>query len=121
MAIRVNTNYHTIYPPTELTDILNKMQIAGALAKSLGEDKIYNDLKGAYNNLKNQWESSASEMCEKKSRTNWLGGGDIYARYPCDEWEGPTMNAFVQGFKTYSKQQLVDLLNASIRELNNIR
>ena len=60
MAIRVNTNYHTIYPPTELTDILNKMQIAGALAKSLGEDKIYNDLKGAYNNLKNQWESSAS-------------------------------------------------------------
>ena len=48
MAIRVNTNYHTIYPPTELTDILNKMQIAGALAKSLGEDKIYNDLKGTY-------------------------------------------------------------------------
>lgn len=121
MAIRVNTNYHTIYPPTELTDILNKMQIAGALAKALGEDKIYNDLKNAYNNLRNQWESSAREMCEKKSKTNWLCGGDIYGHFSCTEWDGATMDAFVQGFKSYSKYELVGLLNAAIRELNNIK
>lgn len=121
MAIRVTTNYHTVYPPAELENILNKMHVAGALAKALGEDKIYNDLKNAYNNLKDQWESSAREMCEKKSKTNWLGGGDIYARYPCDKWEGPTMDAFVQGFKSYSKHELVGLLNAAIRELNNMK
>ena len=46
MAIRVTTNYHTISPPAELEDILNKMHIAGALAKALGDSEAVTIIGG---------------------------------------------------------------------------
>ena len=51
MSIRVTTTYHPISPPTQLTSKLSEISTAGALAKSLGENKLYNDLKNVYNNL----------------------------------------------------------------------
>ncbi len=119
MAIRVTTNYHTIYSPTELNEKLNAIQIAGALAKCLGENKLYNQLKDTFNNLKSQWESQASELCKKKTKTNWLGGGDVY-RYVslCGDFEDSTMNVLIQSFQNDSKQQLVELLNQSIKKYN---
>lgn len=118
MAIRVTTNYHTIYPPAQLEEKLTQLSTAGAIAKILKQDKLYNDLKNAYNNLKNQWESSAKRECEQKSKTNWLGGGDIYASYPCLDWDSAT-EPFVTGLNDWDRQKLIKMLNDSIIKLNN--
>lgn len=120
MAIRVNTNYHTIYSPDELNSKLNKLQMAGALAKLLGEDKLYCQLKDSFYLLKNQWESQASELCKQKTKTNWLGGGDVY-RYIAlydGNFESDSMKIISQSLENSSKQQLIDWLNQSIREIN---
>ncbi len=120
MAIGVTTNYHTIYSPNELNDKLNKLQMAGAYAKLLGEDKLFNQLKDTFYRLKNQWESQVSELCAQKTKTNWLGGGDVY-RYVHlydSDFESDKMNIVIQSFKDSSKQTLRDWLNQSIREIN---
>lgn len=122
MAIRVNTNYHTISPPAELNDKLFALQRAGAYAKLLGEDNLYNQLKEAFNSLKSQWEAHASELCEQKTKTNWLGGGDVY-RYVsfCGGNFDDIGSKIVaeEMMKRFGKQGLIDSLNQTIRELNN--
>ncbi len=121
MAIRVTTNYHTITMPAELTDRLQKLQFAGAFAKRLGEDKIYNQLKDAFYNLREQWESSTSKLCKQKTKTSWLGGGDVY-RYIsyCGDFEDyGTIGAAEEIEKRFGKQGLVEALNKYIRELSN--
>ena len=40
MAISVTTNYHNIFPPTQLTQKLIEIASAGALAKLLEQEKI---------------------------------------------------------------------------------
>ena len=120
MAIGVTTNYHTIYSPSELNNKLNKLQMAGAYAKLLGEDNLYNQLKDTFYSLKNQWESHVSELCKQKTKTNWLGGGDVY-RYVNlydGDFESVTMKAIIQSFKDSNKQQLRDWINQAIREIN---
>ena len=120
MAIRVTTNYHTIYSPSELNNKLNKLQMAGAYAKLLGEDNLYNQFKDTFYRLKNQWESHVSELCKQKTKTNWLGGGDVY-RYIAlydGNFESDSMKVISQSFKNSNKQQLIDWLNQSIREIN---
>lgn len=121
MAIRVTTNQHTVTMPAELTDRLHKLQLAGAFAKRLGEANLYNQLKDAFYSIKRQWESSAGEMCEKKSKTNWLGGGDVY-RYIsfCGDFEDFGSEASAEAIESrFGKQGLVDSLNKYIRELSN--
>ena len=118
--MRITTNYHTIYSPDELNSKLNKLQMAGALAKLLGEDKLYCQLKDSFYLLKNQWESQASELCKQKTKTNWLGGGDVYryiALYDGD-FESDSMKVISKSLENSSKQQLIDWLNQSIREIN---
>lgn len=66
MAISVTTNYHNIYPPTQLTEKLIEIAIAGALAKLLEQENLYNDLKSLYNNLKINGRFP-QEKCAKKS------------------------------------------------------
>ena len=119
MAIRVTTNRHHIYPPTQLTERLNSLKMAAAMAKALGQDKLYNDLKNAFNSLKNQWESSTSEICKQKTKTNWLGGGDVYTYSSCDNFEGTIMDVYMENFNRCNKQDLINLLNKTIRELNS--
>lgn len=119
MAIRVTTNRHHIYPPTQLTERLISLTMAGAMAKVLEQDKLYNDLKNAFNSLKNQWESSTAEICKQKTKTNWLGGGDVYTYSPCDNFEDTTMDVYVETFNSYNKQELIDMLNNTIRKLNS--
>ena len=118
MAISVTTNYHNIYPPTQLTKKLIEIASAGALAKLLEQEKLYNDLKSLYNNVKDQWEIPTREMCKKKSKTNWLGGGDIYACLSCEDWDS-AIGPFVFGFDNRSKQELIEMLNSTIRKLNS--
>lgn len=117
MAISVTTNYHTIYPPTQLEEKLIQLAIAGAMAKILEQNKLYNDLKSAYNNLKNQWEDSTRKMCKEKSKTNWLGGGDIYACFPCEDWDS-AINPYESAFKDTNREDLIKGLNSSIIKLN---
>lgn len=119
MAISVTTNYHTIYSPAELNEKLNTLQFAGVCAKLLGEDKLYNQLKDTFNSLKNQWESQASELCKQKTKTNWLGGGDVY-RYLSlyGSFEDSGTDAILQAFKNASRQKLVEMLNQAIRTIN---
>ena len=118
MAFKVTTNYHTIYPPTQLTEKLAQLSTEGAIAKILKQDKLYNDLKNAYIDLKNQWESSAKRECEQKSKTNWLGGGDIYASYPCPDWDS-AIKPLVMGLNDWDRQTLIKMLNDSIIKINN--
>lgn len=119
MAIRVTTNYHTIYSPDELNRKLSTLQVAGVCAKLLGEDKLYNQLKDTFNSLKNQWESQASELCKQKTKTNWLGDGDVY-RYLSfyESFEDSGTDAILQAFKNESRQKLVEMLNQAIRTIN---
>lgn len=95
------------------------MQLAGVFAKLLGEDKLYKLFKDTFNHLKSQWESQASESCKQKSKTNWLGGGDVY-RYLSlyGDFEDSTMDAMIEAFKNDSKQRLAELLNQTIDKIN---
>ena len=117
MSIRVTTSRHIISPPPELTKTLSDISVAGGLAKSLGEERLYNDLKTAYNNLKNHWESSADEMCKKKSKTNWLGGGEIYIYHKCLDWDWSVNNVLLVA-KNYSREEKIKELNHFISKLN---
>ena len=93
------------------------MEVAGFCAKLLGEDKLYNQLKDAYNTLKDQWESSTNDYCQKKSKTNWLGGGDIYAAFSCPKW-GENEDIYIRALKDLNRQDLIKELNKLIVELN---
>ena len=121
MAIRVTTNYHTITMPAELNDKLQKLQFAGACAKLLGEDNIYNQLKDVFYSLKGEWESSTSKLCEQKSKTSWLGGGDVY-RYVsfCGDFDDEgAMLGMEELERRFGKQGLVETLNDFLRKLSN--
>ena len=121
MAISVTTNYHTIYSPAELNEKLNTLQFAWAYAKLLGEDKLYNQLKETFNSLKTQWESYASELCKQKTKTNWLGGGDVY-RYIsyCGDFDDiGTKICAEEIMKRLGKQGVIDGLNTCLRKLGS--
>ncbi len=117
MSIKVTTNYHRISPPSEVTSRLSELAVLGAIAKNLEQEKLYDDLKNAYNNLKKQWESSADEYCKKNTKKNWLGGGDIYTFFSCQDWDS-AMRLNSQILMHYSKQEQVQYLNQSISKLN---
>lgn len=120
MAIGVTTNYHTIYSPQELNDKLQVLQFAGAYAKLLGENKLYNQLKETFNSLKSQWESHASELCKQKTKTNWLGGGDVY-RYVsfCGDFDDSAAKICAEEImKRFGKQGVIDNLNKCLRKLS---
>ena len=121
MAISVTTNYHTIYSPAELNEKLNTLQFAGAYAKLLGEDKLYNQLKETFNSLKTQWESYASELCKQKTKTNWLGGGDVYRyiSYFGDFDDIGTKICAEEIMKRLGKQGVIDGLNTCLRKLGS--
>lgn len=122
MAIRVNTNYHTISPPAELNDKLFELQQAGAEAKILGEDKIYNQLKDAFDSLKAQWESHARALCEQKTKTNWLGGGDVYRYVSFAGGDFDSVGAKIcaeEIMKRFGKQGVIDSLNTRLRKLSS--
>lgn len=118
----ITTNYHTISPPVELTNKLFELQRAGAYAKLLGEDNLYNQLKEAFNSLKSQWEAHASSLCEKKTKTNWLGGGDVYRYVSFCGGDFDDIGAKIVAeeiMKRFGKQGLIDSLNETICKLNN--
>lgn len=56
-------------------------------------------------------------MCKKKSKTNRLGGGYIYACLSCEDWDS-AIGPYVLGLDNRSKQELIEMLNSFIMRIN---
>lgn len=118
MAIKITTSYHEISVPHKLMERLTKLVETAALAKHLGHNKLYNDLQHAYDSLRNQWLTSAGEIAKKNTRTNWLGGGDVYYFDKCDYWG--LIDSIIRAYsREYTKMELINRLNNCLLDLRD--
>lgn len=118
MAIKITTSYHEITVPYKLKERLLKLVETAAIAKYFGHNELYNNLQHAYDGLRNQWLTSAGEIAKKNTRTNWLGGGDVYHFDKCDYWG--FIDSIIQAYsEKYTKIELINLLNNYLLDLRD--
>ncbi len=88
----------------------------------MGEDKIYNQLKDAFNSLKAQLESHASALCKQKTKTNWLGGGDVYRYVSFSGGDFDDVGSKIMAddlMRRFGKQGVIDSLNNRLLKLSS--
>ena len=71
----------------ELAEMLNYFGTIAYLAKELGESNLFNQAKGQYQSVADNWYSKAKAEVEGKSHRNWLGGGETYSVFEPQKFE----------------------------------
>ena len=118
MAIKITTSYHEISVPHKLMERLMKLVETAAIAKHLGRNELYSNIQHTYDSLRNQWLTYAGEIAKKNTRTNWLGGGDVYWFNKCDYWE--LIDSIIRVYsEQYTKMELIDRLNNFLLDLSD--
>lgn len=87
MSIKVSRSTYHISPPRELEIKLENLVSTAAFAQFMGNTSLFNQAKEAYHKLGNDWYDRARREAEKKSYTNWLGGGETYIVFNPLNWD----------------------------------
>ena len=77
--MRVSHEYHTVSPGSELKDRWIILGNTALGAKALGNNELFNQIYTLIRSEYSAWMSHAEEICNKKSFSNWLGGGITYS------------------------------------------
>lgn len=119
--IKVEHQFHYLKPDKKLSHRWDVILCKAIVAKQFGDFTTYNKFCDIVSSEYNTWKSSADLFSQKKSHTNWLGGGESYVIIPCNPLDNiSTFELIIQNlFETDTIKFLQDIEKDSFWSLSN--